>query len=102
MVVTATGMVTEVGHTSGMLTEKQDVKTPPVTPGHPPRGGRRRQVLRVARHGAGEPHIPADVPDRDVRGVDIGSKPGSLSTAARTSLVLLTGSLPICLIFPGG
>jgi magnesium-transporting ATPase (P-type) len=39
LVVTATGMVTEVGHTSGTLTEEQDVKTP-LTRQMDRRGGR--------------------------------------------------------------
>src|SRR5262249_5054761 len=39
-------------------------------PGDPAGGGRRLQVLRVARHRAGEVYISADVHDRDICGVD--------------------------------
>jgi hypothetical protein len=38
--------------------------------GDPPRGGRRLQVLRIARHRASECHISPDVHDWDIRGVD--------------------------------
>ena len=41
-------------------------------PGDPPRGGRRLQVLREARHRAGEVYVSADVHDSDIRGVDPG------------------------------
>jgi hypothetical protein len=39
-------------------------------PSHPPRGGRRLQVLRIARHRASERHVSLEIHDFDIRGVD--------------------------------